>query len=320
MSKQYDYKGKRVTFNSGYFKELVDAKAKEEQCNKTWIYKEIATHLNWSVDDNTNKIFRWYKGLNAPVDLTIIQDVADYFGVDFNLLLVNQIIGKEKTMENINKKVVATPLKKVQQYELLRIKDAILDYVYDNYTSAFWEDYMSSEYGLEHDESLSLRLMERKTSFNADIYFSDGELQQIKEERALENEILMHLNSKERPDVPLLDEYRELSIEGKLYELIRKIERSLAVLPFEIVNHIMQIIVNSMPNGRDYLNELCMFNGVVSKHYSSFNDVLEPDFTLEVPDIETSNPEDDNIKRNSTYNIVMNVYKQLNELINKYCD
>lgn len=315
MSKKYEDEGNLKVFNNKRFSELVDSKAKEKECAKTWIFKEIAKYLKWSIDDNGNKIYRWYKGKNAPVDLTIVKDVSDYFGVDYNQLLLVNEKGKE-IMENNNKTLIKVPLKKVQQDELIKVKDAILDYVYDNFTSAFWEDYVFSEYGFDHNEKLSLRLMERKNkTFDADMYFSKEELKQITEERLLEEETLKNSNSKKRPDVSLLDEYRTICENGKLYELMRKIERSLSVLPFKLVNSIMQIVVNALPDGRTYLYELCDFNGIVSKHYSSFDAVIDPDFVYD-PDDE----DEDEIRRDSTYNIVMNVHKQLNELINKYCE
>ena len=318
MSKKYDYEGKRVAFNYEYFKELVDAKAKEEQCGNTWIYKEIATHLNWSVDDSTSKIFRWYKGLNAPVDLTIVKDVANYFGVDFNLLLVDQIIGKKKTMENSNKQLVVAPLKKIQQYELLRVKDEILDFIYDNYTSAFWDDYICSERTyLDEKNNLSFRLLNRKRdTYNVHDYFTADELERIKDERKMEEKALKSKNKKNTPDVSLLDEYRNVIEYAPMYELFRKIERSLSILPFELVNRIIQIVVNIIPDQGQYLSELCAA-GVLNYDYISFDDVLQPDFIF---DGDMDNPNDEDTKKNSMYNIVMNIHKEFNELINKYCD
>lgn len=319
MSKKYEIDGKQYQFNYKKFGELVDNRAKEQECRKIWIYKEIAQYLHWNIDDNVNKIYRWSRGLNAPVDITIVKDVSDFFGVDFSQLLMIKEKGNIK-MNNENKEGIVAPLKKYQQEELLKVKEAILDYVYDNYTSAFWEDYILSEYGFGIEgESLSFRLMERKNvSFNADIYFSAEELQQIDEERLLEGEILKNSKNKKRPDVPLLDEYRVLCDNGKMYELMRKIERSLSVLPFNIVGSIIQMIVNILPNGRDYLNELSAFDGMVGKHYNSFDDVLEPHY---VYDFNVENDlNDDEVRRDSTYNTVMNIHKQLNELISEYCD
>ena len=314
MSKKYEIEGKQYQFNYKKFAELVDNKAKEQGWSKIWIFKEIAQYLHWNIDDNVNKIYRWSRGLNAPVDLTIIRDISNYFKVEFSQLLTVNEKGKIK-MNSENKTGVRTPLKKFQQEELLKVKDAILDYVYDNYTSAFWEDYAFSDYGFDKEgESLSFRLMEKKdTSFNVDNYFSAEELRQIDEERLLEAEILKNSNNKKRPDVPLLDEYRVIYENGKMYELMRKIERSLSVLPFNIVGTIIQMVVNTLPDGRQYLSELSAFDGIVSKHYSSFDDVIDPNFVYDFDD-------EDGVKRDSTYNIVMNVHKQLNELINKYCD
>lgn len=316
MSKKYEYEGKLVSFNYGYFKELVDLKAKEENCRPIWIYKEIATHLNWSIDESTNKIFRWYKGQNSPVDLSIIKDIADFFGVDYNLLLVGDVLRKVKRMENNNIILKKEPLKKVQQDELIRVKDAILDYVYDNFTSLFWNDYMCRELSyLDEEHNLSFRLLDGKHNYySANDYFTTYELDKIKNERELEKQTLK--NKKKTVDVSLLDEYRTVVEYAPLYELFRKIERALSVLPFDLVNSIMRIVVNILPDERQYLNELSAI-GALSYGYNSFDDVLQPNFTF---DGDFDNPEDENLRKDSTYNIVMYVHKELNELINKYCD
>ena len=319
MSKNYEIEGKLYRFNTKKFAELVNNKAKEQNCKNTWIFKEINRYLHPGIDNDGNKVYRWYKGINDPVDFTYVKDISNFFGVDHNQFLITAEKGEVK-MNNENKVNDVISLKKYQQEELLKIKDAILDYMYSNYTSAFWDDYIGESFD---GRSLVDRLIDKRKRFNVDEYFSNEELIEIDEERKIEDEALTKGYESNVPNVNLLDEYRCLKENALMYELLRRIERSLSVLPFEIVNEIKELF--SIFTAEDqYFFEIGAAGRPLHYEYKSFKDTLEIDSASDIypsylmdGDIKIDNEE---LRRYSVYNTIMFIHKKLNELLYKYCN
>ena len=304
MSKIYIYKEKECRFNNNAFKEIFE-KDKERRGYKhnNFALGKIANAIRMAGIQREDRMRQWFKN-SGPDDISIIEHLAEYFNVKIEKLLNFEENKEIENMEEIinndksNSKFYNRKLNDAQKKEFLEIKDMVLDYVYENYTATMWDDWYylntnnrkkSSIDGTKNTKNLSISIRETVVDniapfdecevcdFNAkvlsislnkmicDKYFTNEEVKKIIEERKTEKESLLKNESGPEPELSLLYEYRY----RRALELCRKIDRSLSVLPIELVNQIKHI-VTFIPEENEFDENNCIFDDR-NRIYKSFD-------------------------------------------------
>lgn len=305
MSKIYIYKEKECRFSNNAFKELFE-KDKELKGYKhsKFALGKIANAICMAGIQREDRMRQWFKN-SGPDDISIIENLAKYFNVETEKLLIFEKNKEYENMEEIknNEKSYSEfynkKLNEVQKREFLEIKDMVLDYVYENYTATMWDDWYylnttsDSKESVNNDpkdkKELSIDICEMvvdniapfdecevcdfeskvlSNSLNkmiCDKYFTNEEVKKIIEERRIEKESLLNYEITPEPELTLLYEYRY----RRALELCRKIDRSLSVLPIELVNQIKDIIT-FIPEENEYDSNNYIFDDQ-NRLYKSFD-------------------------------------------------
>ena len=128
----FNIDGQFYQFDCFCFNQYVDKKSTTDRIRKTEIENKIAEKVSVS----SSAIHNWRFGSNGPSGLDLIKDVAEYFNIDFMMLLK-----KKEEIKEMEK------LSVLQIESLKRIFDAIIDFLddfekKDGFTGVLWYDFV----------------------------------------------------------------------------------------------------------------------------------------------------------------------------------
>ncbi len=137
----YEENGNEFIFSSYALKTQIlktssDYRKNDQKKTQTQIIEELSDKVHASTD----AVYQWVRGSNGPGDITIVKDIAEYFGIDFRALIVPRSV-----LQNISKsesEIVGTDEKDL----IMQFHAVLADFIYDYIGNDFRNVYLERRY------------------------------------------------------------------------------------------------------------------------------------------------------------------------------